>query len=76
MNFSHREDEHQLIAQYCQSLNGGVGDSAVPRSPVQVMAAIDQEQREELEAMIRFVILYLFIICSYFIYQPVNLFDF
>lgn len=47
------EDEHQLIAQYCQSLNGGIGDSAVPRSPVQVMAAIDQEQREELEAMIR-----------------------
>lgn len=25
----------------------------MPRSPVQVMAAIDQEQREELEAMIR-----------------------
>lgn len=26
----------------------------VPRSPVQVMVAIDQEQREELEAMIRY----------------------
>ncbi|XP_055693448.1 dystrophin, isoforms A/C/F/G/H isoform X5 [Lutzomyia longipalpis] len=42
------DDEHQLIAQYCQSLptNG-------PKSPVQVMAAMDAEQREELEAMIR-----------------------
>lgn len=48
-----REDEHQLIAQYCQSLNGRIADSSIPRSPVQVMAAIDQEQREELEAMIR-----------------------
>lgn len=47
-----REDEHQLIAQYCQSLNGGES-VPVPRSPVQVMVAIDQEQREELEAMIR-----------------------
>ncbi|XP_069695333.1 dystrophin, isoforms A/C/F/G/H isoform X7 [Periplaneta americana] len=46
------DDEHQLIAQYCQSLNGG--DAVpVPRSPVQIMVAIDQEQREELEAMIR-----------------------
>lgn len=49
-----RDDEHQLIAQYCQSLNGG--DAVpVPRSPVQIMVAIDQEQREELEAMIRYV---------------------
>jgi hypothetical protein len=49
-----RDDEHQLIAQYCQSLNGG--DAVlVPRSPVQIMVAIDQEQREELEAMIQYV---------------------
>lgn len=42
------DDEHQLIAQYCQSLpNNG------PKSPVQVMAAMDAEQREELEAIIR-----------------------
>ena len=27
----------------------------MPRSPVQIMVAIDQEQREELEAMIRYV---------------------
>lgn len=41
------DDEHQLIAQYCQSLpNNG------PKSPVQVMTAMDAEQREELEAMI------------------------
>lgn len=46
------DDEHQLIAHYCQSLNGG-DNINVPRSPVQVMAAIDAEQREELEAMIR-----------------------
>ncbi|CAH0384103.1 unnamed protein product [Bemisia tabaci] len=45
------DDEHQLIAQYCQSLGG---DSIpVPRSPVQVVAAIDADQRDELEAMIR-----------------------
>ncbi|XP_024083561.1 dystrophin-like isoform X3 [Cimex lectularius] len=49
---SYREDEHQLIAQYCHSLNGGEPGS-IPRSPVQVMAAIDADQRHELEAMIR-----------------------
>lgn len=45
---NYSDDEHQLIAQYCQSLptNG-------PKSPVQVMAAMDAEQREELEAMIQ-----------------------
>ncbi|KAG8234824.1 hypothetical protein J437_LFUL015539, partial [Ladona fulva] len=66
------DDEHQLIAQYCQSLNGeggGLrGDSLslslpnVPRSPVQIMVAIDAEQREELEAMIRFVINFFFFV--------------
>ncbi|XP_065223364.1 dystrophin, isoforms A/C/F/G/H-like isoform X4 [Planococcus citri] len=45
------EDEHRLIAQYCQSLNG---DSIpVPKSPVQIIAAIDADQRQELEAMIK-----------------------
>lgn len=49
------DDEHQLIAQYCQSLpnNGSAGGSSGPKSPVQVMAAMDAEQREELEAIIR-----------------------
>ncbi|KAG8265845.1 hypothetical protein J6590_085245 [Homalodisca vitripennis] len=46
------EDEHQLTAQYCQSLNGGEL-VPVPRSPGQIMEAIEQEQWEELEAMIR-----------------------
>lgn len=43
------DDEHQLIAQYCQTFpnNGG------PKSPLQVMAAVDAEQREELEAIIQ-----------------------
>jgi hypothetical protein len=51
---AYSEDEHQLIAQYCQSLNGGPGKPlTAPRSPVQIMVAIDAEQREELEAMIR-----------------------
>lgn len=48
------DDEHQLIAQYCQSLpNNGVSSGSGPKSPVQVMAAMDAEQREELEAIIR-----------------------
>lgn len=46
------DDEHQLIAQYCQSLPNSGGGNA-PKSPVQVMAAMDAEQREELEAIIR-----------------------
>nr|XP_015911947.1 dystrophin isoform X3 [Parasteatoda tepidariorum] len=45
------EDEHQLIAQYCQTLSGEIA-LPVPRSPAQIMASIDAEQREELEAMI------------------------
>uniref|UniRef100_A0A1W7RAQ1 Protein detached n=1 Tax=Hadrurus spadix TaxID=141984 RepID=A0A1W7RAQ1_9SCOR len=45
------EDEHQLIAQYCQTLSGELA-LPVPRSPAQIMAVIDAEQREELESMI------------------------
>ncbi|XP_017140996.1 dystrophin, isoforms A/C/F/G/H isoform X8 [Drosophila miranda] len=47
------DDEHQLIAQYCQALPGTSNGSSAPKSPVQVMAAMDAEQREELEAIIR-----------------------
>ncbi|XP_078699259.1 dystrophin-like isoform X33 [Branchiostoma floridae x Branchiostoma belcheri] len=47
---SDMEDEHTLIQQYCQSLGG---DSGVPKSPAQIVVAIDQEQRAELEAMIK-----------------------
>ncbi|XP_050086069.1 dystrophin [Anopheles aquasalis] len=55
------DDEHHLIAQYCQSLppsastksrSAGNG-SAAPKSPVQVMVAMEAEQREELETMIK-----------------------
>lgn len=46
-----REDEHSLIAQYCQSLSRG--DGVIPRSPIQIVAAIDAEQSEQLEAVIR-----------------------
>lgn len=48
------DDEHQLIAQYCQTLpNNGSNNGAGPKSPLQVMAAVDAEQREELEAIIQ-----------------------
>ncbi|XP_047739356.1 dystrophin [Hyalella azteca] len=48
------EDEHGLIAQYCQSLSSGDGAALpVPRSPLQVMAAVDADQKDELEQMIR-----------------------
>ncbi|XP_060806090.1 dystrophin-like [Amyelois transitella] len=49
------DEEHQLIAQYCMSLNGSGGGEAeeAPRSPVQVVSIIHREQRHELEAMIR-----------------------
>jgi hypothetical protein len=48
------EDEHSLIAQYCQSLTrGGVNDGVIPQSPIQIVAAIDAEQSQQLEAVIR-----------------------
>ncbi|CAK1594213.1 unnamed protein product [Parnassius mnemosyne] len=47
------DEEHQLIAQYCASLNGGGDADEAPRSPVQVVSIIHREQRHELEAMIR-----------------------
>ncbi|KAI9557613.1 hypothetical protein GHT06_017441 [Daphnia sinensis] len=50
------EDEHQLIAQYCRSLNGdalGMSMGVVPRSPVQLIAALDSNHKEEIETMIR-----------------------
>ena len=31
------DDEHQLIAHYCHSLNGGDPTNNLPRSPVQVI---------------------------------------
>jgi len=52
------EDEHQLIAQYCRSLNGDAGGgsamgTSAPRSPVQLLAALDSNHKEEIETMIR-----------------------
>lgn len=49
------EDEHQLIAQYCQKIpnNSSSNINGGPKSPLQVMAAVDAEQREELEAIIQ-----------------------
>ena len=55
------EDEHQLIMQYCHSLNtsngcaagGGGGGAPVPCSPVQLVREIDGSQRHQLETMIR-----------------------
>lgn len=45
------DDEHQLIAQFCNTLpNNGTNG---PKSPSQVMAAVDAEQREELESIIQ-----------------------
>ncbi|KAJ8917506.1 hypothetical protein NQ315_005555 [Exocentrus adspersus] len=41
------EDERRLIADYCQSLEGA------PASPGQLMLVIDEEQRAELQEMIR-----------------------
>ncbi|XP_033125074.1 dystrophin-like isoform X4 [Anneissia japonica] len=46
----HLEDEHQLIHQYCQSLGGDA--TAMPRSPAQIVVAIDAEQRTELQTQI------------------------
>merc|ERR1712071_23719 len=50
--------EHQLIAQYCRSLNGDAGGgsamgTSAPRSPVQLLAALDSNHKEEIETMIR-----------------------
>jgi hypothetical protein len=53
----YREDEHHLIAQYCRSLNGDVGGSSMntPRSPAQLVAALDNNHKEEIETMIRYL---------------------
>ncbi|XP_052240299.1 dystrophin-like isoform X2 [Dreissena polymorpha] len=44
-------EEHNLIAQYCQSLNGDKSSHAL-KSPMQIMMAVDVHQKTELEAMI------------------------
>ncbi|XP_005109270.1 dystrophin isoform X10 [Aplysia californica] len=46
------EDEHHLIAQYCSSLKGDPSSHAL-KSPMQIMMAVDADQRQQLENMIR-----------------------
>ena len=41
-----------MIAAYCQSLNGDTTPHTL-KSPMQIMMAIDTDQRSELEAMIK-----------------------
>lgn len=50
--FDRSEDEHQLIAQYCQTLGSDYGPHQ-PKSPAQVIAAIEADQRDELESIIQ-----------------------
>ena len=45
------EDEHSLIAQYCNSLHGN-DRSHTLRSPMQIVMAMDVDQRTELQSMI------------------------
>ncbi|KAB7498107.1 Dystrophin, isoform E [Armadillidium nasatum] len=47
------EDEHGLIAQYCQSLSSTDAPFPVPKSPLQIMASVDADQKDELEQMIK-----------------------
>lgn len=42
-----------MIQQYCQSLNGPDGNNEALYSPGQLMVVINEEQRAELETMIR-----------------------
>jgi len=46
------QDEHSLIAVYCQKLSEG-GSDPIPESPMQVAAEIDADQRLQLEHMLR-----------------------
>lgn len=42
------DEEHQLIAQYCQSLKSDTTDA--PKSPTQIVMALDAVEKEDLEA--------------------------
>lgn len=49
----HRDDEHALILQYCQTLGGeGSPPSSQPQSPAQILQAVEREERGELERII------------------------
>lgn len=47
----HREDEHALIQQYCQTL-GGESPVSQPQSPAQILKSVEREERGELERII------------------------
>ncbi|CAL4082352.1 unnamed protein product, partial [Meganyctiphanes norvegica] len=47
------ENEHGLIAQYCQSLSSSDAPLPVPQSPIQIMNTVDADQKDELEQMIQ-----------------------
>lgn len=49
---SHRDDEHALIIQYCQTLGGEGSPSSQPQSPAQILQAVEREERGELERII------------------------
>jgi len=48
-------EEHRLIAQMCQSLNGDINTShnATPLSPSQILASLDIEQKQDINQLIR-----------------------
>lgn len=48
------EDEHQAIASFAASLGSGAGTPAgTPKSPFQIVTAIDGMQKEELESVVK-----------------------
>uniref|UniRef100_A0A4W5P142 Utrophin n=1 Tax=Hucho hucho TaxID=62062 RepID=A0A4W5P142_9TELE len=51
--FSHRDDEHALILQYCQTLGGEGSPCSQPQSPAQILQAVEREERGELERIIQ-----------------------
>lgn len=48
----HRDDEHALIIQYCQTLGGEGSPCSQPQSPAQILQAVEREERGELERII------------------------
>lgn len=48
----HRDDEHTLILQYCQTLGGESSPCSQPQSPAQILQAVEREERGELERII------------------------
>lgn len=49
---AHRDDEHALILQYCQTLGGEGSPCSQPQSPAQILQAVEREERGELERVI------------------------